>query len=964
MANVLITSDIHIWDFKQHNLFSDPLFRLHQFTKLAYRIVEIAEARECKYIILAGDICHGSSPRPYVAHAVREFLKILAKNCKVLVISGQHDQDQRSDNISSTSTMLSIYSDIENVEYLHDEGRSIDCRNFYFKGWTPSQDFSHVPDNLYDVLIGHASYPLSIMNQYGTVLDHGQSIDYVDKFKLCFFGDIHKHQVIGNSVLLGVPIQHTMNDDPDVGVTILDTKTLKWDRESTINKENKFLRFILTSSDHYDDDPYVITKKPYEKSQVATLEAVHKSIDIYEVLTNSMSEAGLSSIYDEVLNCVPTESRKEVNLRFKLNSIEVIGFRSIDSFTYKFLDGVTLIRGDNGSGKSSMMTAIAFALTDKGTTRDLKSDYCPMMKVTLSLDYNGQTHVLTRGLAEGGSILSYSIDGVDIERENKSALKSYIADRLEFLQLFDIMYHDQDRPRFLSSYSYGSRVELISKILGISVINELLSIGKVRLATSKSQVSANETLKFIEDKFIESCAAHDFSVLDLDIDELTGELDVKKSALRNYIKISATIKDLTDSITTSQSEIDGLVSLVDDEILRSTRDWTGDSDRLVEVIKTQKMMIATETDHLRRCRSDMQRVANDVSNASHYYTTQYAQLSELSVDNSCFTCGTLLSSDERLKLQATLEASTASLASVRDDGLIHSRRLAEDALTLESSLAKLTDRHEVLLEELAQVRSRAIEYNKSATILATISTKKETVAKLNPRLATSQSFRDNLEKSILDLDSLIDLSNAERALERIVTELGSLSAKSQMRDSLRVTKAKLESSKLESTRLECEIAPMRLVSDDLEKFCSLLAPTGVVTRSILEAVSETLSDSRIRVIAYKQLVSGEVRPDFNVLMNVKGDWKPYDKLSGGQKTTADLNIISKLSSIAGGLGVLIFDETLGQLDTGNLEYSVDLLRSMDTPNIFIVSHEDNFPYFDQTLLASLTDSGRTEFESY
>lgn len=164
-----------------------------------------------------------------------------------------------------------------------------------------------------------------------------------------------------------------------------------------------------------------------------------------------------------------------------------------------------------------------------------------------------------------------------------------------------------------------------------------------------------------------------------------------------------------------------------------------------------------------------------------------------------------------------------------------------------------------------------------------------------------------------------------------------------------------------------EVDRLNLVLNDLEaeielysKYSQLMSPKGEIILSVLHTVSEQLSDERIQVVAHKTLASGETRPDFNLALKVDDHWIPYDCLSGGQKVLCDIFIIRHLINMSGGIGLLIFDESLKELDPDNLEYAVEYLKQIETNDMFIISHVDNFPYFDSSLIVQKV-GGRTEY---
>ena len=51
----------------------------------------------------------------------------------------------------------------------------------------------------------------------------------------------------------------------------------------------------------------------------------------------------------------------------------------------------------------------------------------------------------------------------------------------------------------------------------------------------------------------------------------------------------------------------------------------------------------------------------------------------------------------------------------------------------------------------------------------------------------------------------------------------------------------------------------------------------------------------------------------------------------------------------------MFDETFKFLDAKNMEIAIEQLRDLNCRSIFIVSHLDSFPFFDQIILVEIDD---------
>jgi hypothetical protein len=834
MSNVLITGDVHLHDYRNHNLFDDPRFRLNQFDKLAQRLVNLAIGSKAEALIIAGDFLHVANPRPYIVNAAFEFLDTLTTQMDVYLTHGQHDYDSRT-SMEGQHTLLTLCNRIPKVYYVHKDSREIAGRTFYFLGWEPnwSKMVREIPSC--DVLIGHAQPGEVKVGQRGLYMYGGESVpsDW-NIFSLAFLGDIHYHQNRDNWVIPGTPIQHSFNDDPNVGVVLLDTELLTWKRLPTIVlKHWEFLQFIVT--DDVIKDKFVVTRPKTTTITAKFQEKLERSLDTMAVIQGAIEEAELEELHTELLGSVSKDVRAEVNLNFAIERIKIQNFRSIADFEWENVnEGVKLVSGRNGTGKSSLVSALMFALTGDGSARNLTQNGKKNMFVEVTFLYGQLRHTIRRGWSTTSGKLQYFINDEEIPAENQRALTQKINENLPFLGFSDLFYHEQDRPGFLASYNYTSRVDLVSRVLGLKIVNEL------------QQAALNKTVL----------------------------VDQKLTSLREKLASATSVADQE--------------SLVDFSIMETIDD--GNEENLQQLKKATKTLLDQEAT---RYISSVQREAS-LAGGIKRATTTIAQIEakrQAVNEQTCYTCGQRISGKELGKVSEEIDSEL---------------RRTEEELSFNS-------------EELNQLR-------------ITIKESQETSAKIESKYESLTS-------------KLSDLVLARKQVE-----------------SLRSLKDSIDKAKKTCILINDEIDGVMEVKEQLDAYRKLMSANGVIMRSLLSSVSELLTSDTIRVRAYRELVNGELRPDFGVDMSIPGQgWIAYDELSGGQKTVSDLTILEKLVRLVGGVGLLVFDETFKYLDNENLELVVELIKSMQCHSTFIISHAEGFPYWDLAVQTKVDNTGYTSY---
>jgi DNA repair exonuclease SbcCD nuclease subunit len=834
MSKILITADVHISDYRNHNLFNTPTFRLDQFDKLAQRIVYLGQRDpDIEALIIAGDFLHVASPRPYVVNRAFDFLSYVSQWLPIYLTHGQHDIDTRRTGVTG-NTLLTLCNLHKSVQYIHRNFVEIGGRNFYFLGWVPDTEaqIMHLKQiGGCDVFIGHFQPGTVRVGQRNFLLAGGRDIPEKPPWKIAFVGDVHTHQVTqGSLVIPGVPLQHSFNDDPEPGFILLDTETLAWERINTIVPgEWDFLRF------RYDDggesvDEWTVVRSTAQMSSKRLQKALEKRLNIAAVIDEQVKHHQLEAVHKDMLTRVPNEVRQEVDLNFELEKLVIHDFRSIDYFEWDTIgEGVKLLFGQNGSGKSSLVNALMFALTGDGSARTLTRKGHKNMYVEVTILYGQFRHTIRRGFSTSGT-LRYWINDVEQQAENQRALLAKIEANLPFLRYSDLFYHAQDRPGFLSSYNYAARVDLVARVLGLRIVQSLYDESHKRLLDLDRQLANVRARIATVNAIVEQEALVDFTYGGMIDESKETNLKIIRDSLKSLVRAE---RDRTERVTSQKAT---LVSRIE----RSTLDVAA---------------LATRRNQLER--------------------------------KTCFSCGQRITDDQCASL---LEQLSTEITSKRRD------------------IAGW--RHEL----------------------------------------------DALEEPSTDF-----VARLEERLERIVSQLSEIESMREHRSNLARLKTRIEGAKEELLALKNDQTLLLLERERLSDYKALLNPTGPIMRTLLTTLSDMLSSDTLRVRAYKTLVSGEVRPDFGVDVFISGSWIPYDEISGGQKTVVDLMILEKLIQLAGGIGLVIFDETFKFLDGENLEKIVEVIKGMHCSSIFIVSHVEGFPYWDTSIHTYLDHNKVTQY---
>jgi exonuclease SbcC len=158
----------------------------------------------------------------------------------------------------------------------------------------------------------------------------------------------------------------------------------------------------------------------------------------------------------------------------RLVSIELENFRQHRSTRIEFSPGVTGIIGKNGSGKTTVLEAISWALYGgpavRGTNETLRwrwADGNAPAEVTLKFDLGPHTYTVTRRLESSRSSASLAIDGIPAKTGFKEVTESVTKLLgMDYQAFFTSFFTGQKELEFMRGMDGRSRAAAISRMLG------------------------------------------------------------------------------------------------------------------------------------------------------------------------------------------------------------------------------------------------------------------------------------------------------------------------------------------------------------------------------------------------------------------------------------------------------------------------------------------------------------------
>jgi ABC-type lipoprotein export system ATPase subunit/predicted phosphodiesterase len=946
MSKILAIADIHLHDYPQRNSFQFQ--RLYQGSRIvAQNIIEVGKREGADYIAICGDLIEKSIIRPYVMAEAYNFLHTIMSEFKEgWIIWGNHDIDAKSSDQVMTDSCLALFLP-PNLKYMHQQQIELEGKKIGFNNWQPEFNLEWVKGEL-DMLFTHAR----ICYKEDSDLYQSQYLDE-SKFKIAFCGDIHRPGQLGKYVSIGIPQRCKMSDgEKSTGVLIdLPTGNWKWVDLNPNDNLMKFQYVTVPEQEGWNETfkTWNIYKPSTDKMIDPTANIKVSGWEKIESLVNdAITKAGLVEVHQQVLSSIPNLDAGEVDFNFTPVRFYCKNWRSIDEVEMFFEEGdKILIVGENGSGKSSLLSAIKYAFCDVRSTSGLSS-LKPFIQfgtkdcvTEVEFMYQGNRCKLRRGTKEYG----LWINEEPMKYNSKADFEADARRRFPFIEYMEVMIHDQDHNQFIGSLTGERLAEIISKAFKLDRIdtyNDAASILLTQLqkgaAEWESKIGeSKKVLGFIDSK-LASIVLPSKTKEELDSEKkVMVELQRKNQAWNQFVSVSSRLQAGIESKEHEKTELlerkraQREPSIIEAEITALRNEISGKQGRLVELGGLKNAIKVKE--------SELSRIISDGKNLRSEFTA--IDPTRVSV---CPTC----------RQQITPSPETIEALKTKKE---------EIGKKLEEKLAE----YGVVNAELEGMRN---DFGNSDSEISNINSE---IGRLNGEITKRMSeIREGNETNG-------KLERIERELTEWKTQLANLGApeKVELPTNFMEKMSNLESG-LSSWNLwesgmkdkedcekkvaayEKEVEGNREQQEKLKSYIKLTGPTGVIYEEVMKKLVAQFNDN---TVSYEVNVREFRKKDHLTLVPQffnNGNWVSYEACSGGQKTVLDIHFLSK---IINRVGILILDEFLKHLDPSNHDLCLDMIQGMSIGCTFISSHMESIAAFNnKTCSLSLNQSGLTQMK--
>lgn len=679
-----------------------------------------------------------------------------------------------------------------------------------------------------------------------------------------------------------------------------------------------------------------------------------------------------------------------------IKKLKLKNIRSYLEQEINFPPGSTLLAGDIGSGKTSVLLGIEFALFglqpgQKGASL-LRND-ADSGSVTLELEIDDSLVVIERGLKRGKSISQEeAFITVNGERRELSVteLKNLVLSLLEYpgefakktnlLYRFTV-YTPQEQMKQIIEESPEERLNTLRHIFGIDKYKriqenaELVRIflrekikekqGEIldlenkkskRLGKLEDIERLNSSILILEKEFLESVSKR--KTAENSLQEIRGKIDEKKKLENEVEKTRALLAGKKEQLNSLAREEEKLkLQILETSSLKVDELELANLDSDVSSIKKQTAELNTL----------YLEVSSQITSLNLKNLENESQKSKISRIDQCPTC-----------LQTVDSSYKANIINKFDSDIsLNKKRILE--LTGEKS--QVTKKIDELRVSQSQKESRISELKLLKIKIESFKDKQTRLDEIIKSKVSLEKDSDLLNQHVDSLKSLIfEFSKYDSIFQAKDLELKEAFRKEKLAEiTLERTKKELELSKKEVSELELEISKKEEAKKALVYIMSL---QEWLSSSFLELVSFTEKNVLAKLreefsklfnewfnILVPEIFSVHLDEDFTPVIEQQDYELDYSFLSGGERTAIALayrlalnQTINSLLSKIKTREIVILDEPTDGFSEQQLDKMRDVLSQLKAKQLILVSHEAKIESFVENIIKFKKESGITKVE--
>jgi exonuclease SbcC len=670
-----------------------------------------------------------------------------------------------------------------------------------------------------------------------------------------------------------------------------------------------------------------------------------------------------------------------------LRKIKLKNIRSYEDAEIVFPEGSVLLSGDIGSGKTSVLLGIEFALFglqpgQRGASilRNGEQEG----KVVIEFEIEGKYVVIERALKRSKTVsqdyCSITIDGEKKEisvSELKNKILSLLAYPLEFSKKQNILYKftvytPQEEMKQIILQDSETRMNTLRHVFGVDKYKKIL-----------------ENISIIASKLREEKRLNEGKISNLDRDKL--EIISKENELESkYLNLSSAEKEFfikNEKRIRLQEELEEISKKIDEKnkfkqeiektkiIVSNKKQNIIDNKRSLAVLQEQ----ITELEKLRFDDSEITRAESEIALLKKEKEKTDEQILDITSKINSFNLK--IEETEKLKLKiSNLEICPTCL---QDVDAVYRANILNRFHSDISNKSNLEEPKKIIVKKAGEISVNINSFEKKLNELVLLKIKLQNVEEKRGRFL-------EIEKSILPLENDIQILNQHiEVLENSISELSRFdilfeTKKSEFNESLR--QEKLSEIKIAELKKEIEVfsrqidefrTKVKSIEEIKKRLDYISRLEDWLSRNFTFVVSSIEKNVMVKLKSefseffekwFSMLVSDSfdvsLRDDFTPVIEHQDYELDYAYLSGGERTAVALAyrlaLNQVINSVLGKIktkDLVILDEPTDGFSEQQLDKMRDVLQELNVKQLIIVSHEQKIEGFVENVIKFKKENG-------
>jgi len=613
---------------------------------------------------------------------------------------------------------------------------------------------------------------------------------------------------------------------------------------------------------------------------------------------------------------------------------------------FNFDKGVNILIGVMGSGKSSLVQAISFALygtfpahqSKTISLEDLimkKPDHKKHSKVELEFQLNGDTYSIKRVVQESKGTTEAEIrknnEVLDVNPQGVTRAVEKIL-QMDYDLFSKAVYSEQNAIDYFLNIPKGQRTKHIDRMLKVDRFEKVRE--HVVSITNKIKSRREEKVRIIHE---------------LEKEDLGTKRDVLEKELKKLESDLNNLKSRIDVLTDEKEKIAKQLSELEDKEARlkeSEKELSGISAGLKEIESALKKKIPKDLEkQIKEVQDEIGKLEKELEKKNKSIDNERSKVAEINSEIRLITESVV----ELEKLGAKCPTCEADITDERKSKLISEKKVKESGLRKRlNDIVSGFDELKKNVDELDKsIRKRIGEKEQ----LVSLQEEVENIKKMEKRQEDYIKRKMELENSIKELKG-IDIKPVRELLQKKVAEESKLLAEINAaadkiglkRDSLNELGKRLEMLK----RYRKEVEADEKSADDMQRFNKVLKLTQDQLREeFVKTVNSIMSEVWQEIYPYGDFDDIRLEVDNDYTLQLKGltGWVPVEGMvSGGERSMAALALRIAFSlAFIPNLRWLILDEPTHNLDINAIERFSEILRDkmhVFAEQVFLITHEE------------------------